>query len=194
MITNTPIKTRWLCNKCLVYPQLKTIINELTGSIYYLVECPKCLCHTRFYETEDEAKAAWDDKKIPRTYIIDNIVEDKNKSMKTDSKKLWDKVKDVFEIAVCTLLAGIILYGGCYAMSRELIKATREARKEAQMTIVERREEQRKPLPIQYEGRNFHKVILEGHEYWYVENFKNNVGFCHSETCPCHTNKVEVVQ
>ena len=190
MLTSTPIKTRWLCNKCLVYPQLKTIVNEMTGHIYYLVECPKCLCHTRFYETEDEAKAAWDDKKIPRTYIID----DKDKSMKTDNNKSWDKVRDVLEIAFCTLLAGIVLYGGCYAMPRELIKATREARREAQRTIAERREEQRKPLPVQYEGRNFHKVILEGHEYWYVENFKNNVGFCHSESCPCKTNKVEVVQ
>lgn len=194
MLINTPIKTRWLCQKCLVYPQLKTIVNDITGHISYLVECPKCLCHTNFYETEDEAKAAWDDKKIPRTYIIDNIVE--NKNMKTDSKKKsWDKVKDVFEIAVCTLLAGIVLYGGCYALPREFIKATRETRREAQRTIAERREEQREPLPIQYERvGKFHKVILEGHEYWYSENFKNNVGFCHSESCPCKTNKVEVVQ
>lgn len=195
MLINTPIKTRWLCQKCLVYPQLKTIVNEMTGSTYYLVECPKCLCHTRFYETEDEAKVAWDDKKILRTYIIDD------KNMKTDSKKnkLWDKdkVKTVFGIVACTLMACIILYGGCYVLPREFIRATREARREAQRTIVERKEEekQRKPLLIQYEKvGKFHKVILEGHEYWYSENFKNNVGFCHSESCPCKTNKMEVVQ
>lgn len=197
MITNTPIKTKWFCAKCLIYPQLKTIINDITGHISYLVECPKCLCHTNFYETEDEAKAAWDDKKIPRTYIIDNIIEDKNKSMKTDSKKSWDKVRDVLEIAYCTILFGIVLYGGCYALPREFIKATREARearREAQRTIAERSEEQIMSLSRQYKGKDFHKVILEGHEYWYIENFKNNVGFCHSESCPCKTNKVEAVQ
>lgn len=99
-------------------------------------------------------------------------------------------VRDVFEIAV----AGIVLYSGCYALPREFIKATRRAHMEAQRTIAERREEQRKPLPIQYEVGKFYKVILEGHEYWYSENFKNNVGFCHSESCPCMTNKVEVGQ
>ncbi len=194
MLTNTPIKTRWFCEKCLVYPQLKTIVNEMTGHTYYLVECPKCLCHTGFYETEDEAKAAWDDKKVPRTYIIDDIIE--NKNMKTDSNKLWGKVKTVFEIAACIFMACIILYGGCYVLPREFLKATSKARMEAQRTIAERKEEQRqrKSLPIQYEVGKFHKVILEGHEYWYSENFKNNVGFCHSESCPCKTNKVEVVQ
>ena len=60
---------------------------------------------------------------------------------------------------------------------------------------AEQSEEQIMSLPIQYKGRrDFHKVILEGHEYWYIENFKNNIGFCHSESCPCKTNKVEVVQ
>ena len=60
---------------------------------------------------------------------------------------------------------------------------------------VERSEGQIMSLPIQYKGRrDFHKVILEGHEYWYIENFKNNIGFCHSESCPCKTNKVEVVK
>ncbi len=187
MITNTPIKTKWLCEKCLVYPQLKTIVNDITGDISYLVECPKCLCHTGFYETEDEAKAAWDDKKVPRIYI-------KDEDMKTDSKKKsWDK-SNVIDIVAGTLMACIVLYGGCYVLPREFIKATSEARRDAQRTIAERKEEKRKPLQIQYEDRKFHKVILEGHEYWYAENFKNNVGFCHSESCPCKTNKVEVVQ
>lgn len=114
MLTSTPIKTRWLCNKCLIYPQLKTIVNDITGDIYYLVECPKCLCHTGFYETEDEARAAWDDKKIPRIYIIDE-----DKSMKTvNKKKLWDKVESVCIDIACALTACIVLYGGCYALSR----------------------------------------------------------------------------
>ena len=189
MITNAPIKTKWLCEKCLVYPQLKTIVNDITGDISYLVECPECLCHTGFYETSDEAKAAWDDKKVPRIYI-------ENENVKTDSKKKsWDKVENVFGFVACAFMACIILYGGCYVLPREFLKATSKARAEAQRTIAERREEQRKkPLPIQYEVGKFHKVTLEGHEYWYAENFKNNVGFCHSESCPCKTNKVEVVQ
>lgn len=191
MITNTPIKTKWLCEKCLVYPQLKTIVNDITGDISYLVECPECLCHTGFYETSDEAKAAWDDKKVPRIYL-----KDENKNVKTDSKKkkLWDKVKTVFEIVACTLMACIVLYGGCYVLPREFIKATSKARMEARRTIAERREEKRKSLPIQYEVGKFHKVILEGHEYWYAENFKNNVGFCHSESCPCKTNRLEALR
>ncbi len=190
MITDTPIKTKWLCEKCLVYPQLKTIVNDITGHISYLVECPNCLCHTEFYETEDEARAAWDDKKVPRIYI-------KDEDMKTDSKrKPWDKVKIVLEIVACTFMACIILYGGCYVLPREFIKTTSKARRDAQRTIAERKEEQRKkkPLPIQCEEGKFYKVMLEGHEYWYAENFKNNVGFCHSESCPCKTNKVEVIQ
>lgn len=188
MIINTPIKTKWLCEKCLVHPQLKTIVNDMTGHISYLVECPKCLCHTGFYETEDEAKAAWDDKKVPRIYLKD----DEDKNVKTDSKKKksWDKVENVFGFVACTFMACIILYGGCYVLPREFIKTTSKARRDAQRTIAERKEEQRKPLPIQYEVGKFHKVILEGHEYWYAENFKNNVGFCHSESCPCKTKEV----
>lgn len=197
MITNSPIKTKWLCEKCLIYPQLKTIVNDMNGYISYLVECPKCLCHTGYYETPDEAKAAWDDK--TKRFLVRD--EEEKKPMKepmfgTIRKSFWETTKETvamvfsfisncFLVTCAVLLVCAVLYACLYQAPKELIKSY----KESQKVLVERKEEQRKPLPIHYEEGKFHKVILEGHEYWYAENFKNNVGFCHSESCPCKTNK-----
>ncbi len=40
---------------------------------------------------------------------------------------------------------------------------------------------------------DFRKCILEGHEYWFAGRFSQG-GLVHSESCPCHSNKVEVVR
>lgn len=54
--------------------------------------------------------------------------------------------------------------------------------------------EQNECFNMEYAGKKFYKFNLEGHEYWYVEKFENNVGFCHSESCPCMTNKTDVAR
>ena len=57
-----------------------------------------------------------------------------------------------------------------------------------------RKAERDEYFKMEYAGKKFYKFNLEGHEYWCIENYDNHLEFCHSESCPCKTNKTEVVQ
>ena len=81
-----------------------------------------------------------------------------------------------------------ILYIFFYKIPKEIIAVDMKAC----AIRAKQKAEQNECLKMEYAGKKFYKFNLEGHEYWYAKEFENNVGFCHSESCPCKTNKVEV--
>ena len=91
----------------------------------------------------------------------------------------WDAIRDFIVIPILLLLG---LLGIFYVVG-----------KESNMVSDKRKDEQGESFKMEYAGKKFYKFNLEGHEYWSIEN-DNQLGFCHSESCPCKTNKMEVLQ
>lgn len=81
---------------------------------------------------------------------------------------------------------GSLLYGGCKACATAIGKF--ESANKARM-------EQRRKDELQNwasnEDDSIYPFIFEGHKYIRVRTYGS---LCHAESCPCRTNKVEVVQ
>ena len=99
----------------------------------------------------------------------------------------------IVDIAMWILVI-LCAFGSSYVFFYRIPKKIMDAGKEVSAVSEKRKTEQDECFKMDYAGMKFYRYTLEGHEYWCVENFKNNVGFFHSESCPCKTNKVEVVQ
>ena len=101
---------------------------------------------------------------------------------------------DTFRINSYLVLRVLGLFGILYLVFYKIPKAVIDNGKEVSAVSNKRKAEQNECFKMEYAGKKFYKFNLEGHEYWYVKEFENNVGFCHSESCPCMTNKTEVVR
>lgn len=93
-----------------------------------------------------------------------------------------------------TFLGVLCFLGILYLVFYKIPKTVWAVDMKANAVSAKRKAEQNECFQMEYAGKKFYKFNLEGHEYWYVKEFENNVGFCHSESCPCMTNKVEAVQ
>ena len=98
----------------------------------------------------------------------------------------------IFDSAV-TILFLLCFFGIFYVFFYKVPTIIVDAAKEVNAVSDKRKTEQDKCFMMEYAGKKFYKYTLEGHEYWCVENH-NQFGFCHSESCHCKTNKVEVMQ
>lgn len=96
-------------------------------------------------------------------------------------------IADTTLIILCLLCFSGILYLFFYKIPKAII----DTNKEVSEVSAKRKAEQNECFKMEYAGKKFYKFNLEGHEYWYVKEFENNAGFCHSESCPCRTNKLE---
>ena len=103
---------------------------------------------------------------------------------------IWELFKLLFMVAV-TAAIGFALVFGIIKIGKYVIKDIEEE----STAREQRRIEEAESLKMHYAGREFYKFNMDGHAYWYVDGGSmRGGGLCHSETCPCHTNKVEVVQ
>lgn len=102
----------------------------------------------------------------------------------------WDTFRINSSLILNVLCVLGILYLLCYKTPKTIIAAG----KEVSAVSDKRKAERAECFKMEYAGNKFYKFNLEGHEYWYVKEFENNAGFCHSESCHCMTNKVEVAK
>ena len=102
---------------------------------------------------------------------------------------LWEIIKILLMVSIFFIIAFCLIFGvirGCQAFSKDVEE---ESKRREQY-----KSEMAESFKMQYAGKEFYKFNMEGHEYWYVDSGMRGGGLCHSETCPCHTNKVEVVE
>lgn len=115
--------------------------------------------------------ADWNDIKLTVKYFLLTV---------------WELIKILFIFAI----VGAIIFG-IFSVCKLIIKDIEEESKERQQRQIEINESFTKS----YAGKEFYKFNMDGHEYWYVDGGSmRGGGLCHSETCHCKTNKVEVVQ
>ena len=110
-------------------------------------------------------------------------------TIKINFNSVFSIISDTATTIVCILCFIGILYLVFYKIPKEVMNSSKEAR----AVSDKRKAELTECFKMEYAGKKFYKFKLEGHEYWYVSNFEH-LGFCHSESCPCKTNKTEVVQ
>ena len=119
---------------------------------------------------------------------------------KTDLRELWkcfclllegmfDWMKILFLLFIIVAFGFVVIYcaiGFCNAVSKDIVEENlRREKYKAEMA---------KSFEKNYAGKDFYKFNLDGHEYWYIDSGSRGGGLCHSETCPCKTNSMEIVR
>ena len=113
----------------------------------------------------------------------------------------WDTIKintycvlsviwNALLMIVVVVFLCLLLWGMFYKLPREIIGSYRQSESAYRQKLAE---EANVPK-TEFAGKRFSKFTLEGHDYWIVEDGNYRSGFCHSESCPCRTNKVEAAQ